>query len=79
MRSKRIIQHETEIRNDGGDLNRKRKRNANNEEVEEAVSTWFTAVRRKKQVVTGPMLLEKSNKFAKDLGSTTFSPKIEKN
>ena len=42
----RIIQHETEIRNDGGDLNRKRKRNANNEEVEEAVSTWFTAVRR---------------------------------
>ena len=43
----RIIQQETEIRNDGGNLNKKRKRNGNNEEVEEAVSTWFTAVRSK--------------------------------
>ena len=36
---------------------------------------WFSAVRGKKQTVTGPMLMEKSKEFAERLGSD-FNPSV---
>lgn len=70
MRSlERIIKQENELRKAGegaASLTRKRKRGGKNEEIDEAVGTWFAAVRSQKQVVTGPLLLEKTEKLAKD-------------
>ena len=68
----RIVANEAEIRDTAAtipDKSRKRKRTGKNEDVESALGSWFSAVRNKKQTVTGPMLMEKSKDFAECLGS----------
>ena len=56
------------------DTSRKRpNRQGKNDEVEDALGKWFTAVRAKKQTVTGPMLMKKAQQFGEQLG-TDFSP-----
>ena len=72
----RIVANEAEIRQTAAtvpDTSRKRKRTGKNEDVESALGSWFSAIRNKKQTVTGPMLMEKSKDFAKRLGSD-FTP-----
>ena len=72
----RVVANEAEIRETAAtipDRSRKRKRTGKNEYVESALGSWFSAIRNKKQTVTGPMLMEKSRDFAKRLGSD-FTP-----
>ena len=72
----RIVANEAEIRETAAtipDMSRKRKRTGKNEDVELALGSWFSAVRNKKQTVTGPMIMEKSKEFAQRLGSD-FTP-----
>ena len=69
---KRIVANEAEIRDTAAtipDKSRKWKRTGKNEDVESALGLWFSAVRNKKQTVTGPMLMEKSlERFCRALG-----------
>ena len=67
----RLISNEKAIRHEAEtstDLLRKRKRQSKNDTVDDALGKWFTAVRNQKQIVTGPMLKQKSEDFAKELG-----------
>ena len=66
----RIVANEEEIRQTAAsisDTSRKRKRTGKDKDVESALGSWFSAVRGKKQTVTGPMLMEKSKDFAERL------------
>ena len=59
----RLISNEKAIRHEAEtstDLFRKRKRQSKNDTVDDALGKWFTAVRNQKQIVTGPMLKQKS-------------------
>ena len=60
--NEKAICHEAET---STDLFRKRKRQSKNVD---ALGKWFTAVRNQKQIVTGPMLKQKSEDFTKELG-----------
>ena len=42
----------------------KRKRSGKHEDVDEAMKAWFTAMRNKKQIVTGPMIMEQAKKLS---------------
>ena len=68
----RIIANEEEIHQTTAsisDTSRKRKRTGKDKDVESALGSWFSAVRGKKQTVTGPMVMVKSKDFAERLGS----------
>ena len=71
-----MIASEAKIRESATEINISRKRpnrQGKNDEVEDALGKWFTAVRAKKQTVTGPMLMKKAQQFGEQLG-TDFSP-----
>ena len=74
----RIVANEKEIRQTAAsisDTSRKRKRTGKDKDIDSALGSWFSAVRGKKQTVTGPMLMEKSKDFAERLGSD-FNPSV---
>ena len=67
----RWITNESQMRKEAesSPASRKRKRTGKHGDVDEAAMEWFEACRNQKQIITGPMLMKKSLKFAEQLGS----------
>lgn len=71
VKNKDII---TKIAQQNKNISKKRMRLGSNKEVEDALLIWFREMRSKEAILTGPLLLEKANYFAKKL-NVDFVPK----
>ena len=69
-----VLKNESKIREQfsNGDFNRKRKRNVEFPDLEQAVITWFTQCRDNKINLSGVILRQKAEEFAKALGYNDF-------
>ena len=74
----RIKKAEEDIRRDAANIlpSRKRKRTGRFEEIDIAMEKWFSAVRARKQIVSGSMILQKAKDFAIELGIQPYSHSV---
>ena len=61
-----------EWQNNNSNPDRKRKRIRKSEDVEEALLNWFSHAKSQKIPISGPLLREKANHLAEELGLTDF-------
>lgn len=55
-------------------IDRKRVRSGKDSQIESALKIWFGNVREKNTAINGPLMRQKAEEFAKEMGKTNFTP-----